>query len=128
MKLLVLALLGLVTSCVTTPEKEVSEPKPVVPAFYTLREGAKIEHMLPLPDMRKIMVQWTYSDGGKKAQEGFRGWDIDHDGRFEMLEVLDSAGKPYMWAYDFDDDGVIDVVDKNKQVAIEESEQAPGIP
>jgi hypothetical protein len=45
-----------------------------------------------------------------------------------MLEVLDSAGKPYMWAYDFDDDGVIDVVDKNKQVAIEESEQAPVIP
>lgn len=85
-----------------------------MPSSYMLNEGQKIENNKPLPDMTKLMVNWTYSDGEKKEQEGFRGWDFDHDGRFEMLEVLDTQGKPYMWAYDFDGDGVVDAVDKEK--------------
>lgn len=86
---------------------------PVVPSFYTLKEGVKVSYEAPLPNKTEIMVNWTYSDGGKKTQEGFRGWDFDHDGRFEMLEVLDPSGKPTMWAYDFNADGVIDLVQKS---------------
>ncbi len=88
------------------------KPKSLAPSFYTLKEGAKIKNIAPLPNKTEIIVNWTYSDGGKKTQEGFRGWDFDHDGRFDMLEVLDQKGKPSVWAYDFDGDGLIDTVQK----------------
>ncbi len=101
--------LGLV-GCSTIQSPEMSEVNVASPAFYTLKEGAAIEHPAPLPNLTKIFVNWTYSDGGKSSQEGFRGWDIDRDGSFDMLEALDSEGKPYMWAYDFDGNGVIDAI------------------
>ena len=129
--ILTLVLAAMFTSCVTSkPSSEMAtenasesdvistdqQGKPVVPSFYTLKEGVKIQYAAPLPNKTEIMVNWTYSDGGKKTQEGFRGWDFDHDGRFEMLEVLDTSGKPTMWAYDFNADGVIDFVQKAEQV------------
>lgn len=113
-KFLSLLVLGLLGGCATAPVVEEDAEKTVMPAFYTLKEGDKIAHKMPLPNLTKIYVNWTYSDGGKKSKEGFRGWDMDHDGRFDMLEVLDVTGKPYMWAFDFDGDGVIDAVDKKK--------------
>ena len=64
------------------------------------------------------MVNWTYSDGSKKSKEGFRGWDMDHDGRFDMLEVVDGEGQIVSWAYDFDGDGVIDAVENPKPVQV----------
>ena len=99
-----------VVGCSTTETPEMPEVKVTSPAFYTLKEGAVIEHPSPLPNLTKIFVNWTYSDGGKSSHEGFRGWDIDRDGSFDMLEALDAEGKPYMWAYDFDGNGVIDAV------------------
>jgi hypothetical protein len=124
-----LVLAAMFASCVTSkPSSEMAtenasesdvistdqQGKPVVPSFYTLKEGVKVQYAAPLPNKTEIMVNWTYSDGGKKTQEGFRGWDFDHDGRFEMLEVLDPNGKPTMWAYDFNADGVIDFVQKTE--------------
>ena len=109
-KICTLACVILVIGCATTPEPQMVESKVVSPAFYTLKEGAVIPNKAPLPSQTKIFVNWTYSDGGKSSQEGFRGWDIDRDGNFDMLEALDAEGKPYMWAYDFDGNGVIDAV------------------
>ena len=100
----------LAVGCATASEPELVESKVVSPAYYTLKEGDVIRHKAPLPNLTKIFVNWTYSDGGKTSQEGFRGWDIDRDGNFDMLEALDAEGKPYMWAYDFDGNGVIDAV------------------
>jgi hypothetical protein len=122
-----LSLCGLVTACLTRQHSSKSEAessledlsaadggkaKPAPPSFYTLKQGTKLQNAAPLPDRTEIMVNWTFSDGSQKTQEGFRGWDFDHDGRFEMLEVLDQNGKPAMWAYDFNADGVIDLVKK----------------
>ena len=99
--------------CATTDTPDDSaKAKEAAPAFYTLKEGSKMLNSAPLPNKTEIMVNWTYTDGSKKSKEGFRGWDIDHDGRFDMLEVLGPDGEPQMWAYDFDGDGVIDAVDK----------------
>ncbi len=121
-------LAGMLVSCMTSKESSQGNSeltsdkgkgsgdqasKTVVPSFYTLKEGVKVNNEAPMPNKTEIMVNWTYSDGGKKTQEGFRGWDFDHDGRFEMLEVLDPSGKPTMWAYDFNADGVIDLVQKS---------------
>lgn len=100
--------------CATTQSPDAEDIKNATPAFYTLKEGATIQHKAPLPNLTKIFVNWTYSDGGKSSQEGFRGWDIDRDGNFDMLEALDADGKPYMWAYDFDGNGVIDAVTGGK--------------
>jgi hypothetical protein len=66
---------------------------------------------MPLPERTQVLVDWTYSDGAKHSKEGFRGWDVNHDGRFDMVEVLDEAGKPVSWAYDFNGDFVIDAVE-----------------
>lgn len=102
-------------SCATTkPPRDEAKQKAVPATFYTLKEGDRIENKMPLPNRTQIMVHWTNTDGGTKAQEGFRGWDIDHDGRFDMLEVLDKSGKPNMWAFDFDGDGVIDAIETDK--------------
>lgn len=108
------------SSCSTTTDlkTEANHPpekaKAAGPAFYILKEGDKVENKLPLPNKTQIMVNWTYSDGSKKSKEGFRGWDMDHDGRFDMLEVVDGEGQVVSWAYDFDGDGVIDAVENPK--------------
>ena len=115
MKLLsALAMLALFGCATTKAPGDSGNAKVVAPAFYTLKEGAKAVNKTPLPNKTEIMVNWTYTDGSKKTKEGFVGWDLDHDGRFDMLEVLGPDGEPQMWAYDFDGDGVIDAVDKSK--------------
>jgi hypothetical protein len=108
-----LVTMGIASSCATTTKSdtEVSEKKPAGPAFYVLREGDKISYPMPLPERTQVLVDWTYSDGAKHSKEGFRGWDVNHDGRFDMVEVLDEAGKPVSWAYDFNGDFVIDAVE-----------------
>lgn len=115
MKILSALVAGTLVGCATTNTPDDSgKPKVVAPAFYTLKEGSKMVNKAPLPNKTEIMVNWTYTDGSKKSKEGFRGWDLDHDGRFDMLEVLGPDGEHQMWAYDFDGDGVIDAVDKSK--------------
>ena len=51
----------------------------------------------------------AYKNGDRKTQTGFRGWDMDGDGRFELLEVLDPDGTVQARVYDFDGDGRIDL-------------------
>jgi hypothetical protein len=57
-----------------------------------------------------IGVNWTYSNG-EKTKGSYRGWDFDRDGQFDMLEVLSQDGDQVSWAYDFDGDALIDVVE-----------------
>lgn len=98
-------------SCSTLKSAAAPSQQKPGPAFYVLREGQRIDQKPPLPDRLDIGVDWTYSDGDKKTQESYRGWDFDHDGQFDMLEVVDHEGAPLSWAYDFDGDALIDVVE-----------------
>lgn len=111
--------LTFLSGCVTPPksEPESSEKRAAGPAFYVLREGERLDYSMPLPNRTQILVDWTYSDGAKYSKEGFRGWDVNHDGRFDMVEVLDEAGKPVAWAYDFNGDSVIDAVEHASKVS-----------
>lgn len=97
-------------SCATTPEPEVKGPPE--PVFYTLRTAKPIKHESPLPNKISIYVDWKMSDGSTVSKEGFRGWDIDHDGKFDVLEVLSEDGVTTSWVYDFNGDGKVDAVEK----------------
>jgi len=105
-----LAAIAVLSSCSTLKATLTSSKPKAGPAFYVLREGQRIEQRPPLPDRMDIGVNWTYSNGDK-TKESFRGWDFDRDGQFDMLEVVDQAGAPVSWSYDFDGDALIDVVE-----------------
>ena len=81
--------------------------EPAKPAYYTLRGEKTQKHPAPLPDQTDIFVDWKYTDGSTHSGLGFRAWDIDHDGRFDALEVLDENGQTASWAFDFEGDGRI---------------------
>ncbi len=73
---------------------------------------SKKSHWSPtvLPQKTQILVHWTLEDGYGQSFPGFYGWDLDGDGRFEMLEVLDPKGKVKNQVFDFDGDGKVDHV------------------
>lgn len=106
-------ILAIVSSCATSQKTDVADDEKMAPgpAFYVLREGEKIDNPSPLPHQTKILVDWTYSDGAKRSKVQFKGWDVNRDGRFDMVEVLDHAGKAVGWAYDFNGDSVVDAVE-----------------
>lgn len=80
----------------------------VAPTHYTLQVGERVPHPAPLPDETKILVKQHGQDGAVLARAGFRGWDFNKDGRFEMVDVLNEDGSLQVRAFDFDGDGVID--------------------
>lgn len=107
---------GLVLGGCATSEGDVAidETKGPGAAFHVLKAGTPTEYQRPLPTKMPVLVNWKFSDGSTRVIEAFRGWDINHDGRFDMLEVLDGSGKTESWTYDFDGDAVIDVVEHAK--------------
>lgn len=103
-------IIAVLTSTCATPPPEVKKTAPVEPVAYDLRAAEFIRHPQPLPNKSSIMVDWKLSNDEVVSSEGFRAWDMNHDGRFEMLEILSSSGHTTAWAYDFDGDGVVDLV------------------
>lgn len=93
--------------CVTG---EPEGPEGAVRTHYTLKEGQKTKYPKPLPDRTDIEVQWHYSNGATTNSDGFRGWDLDGDDRYEMVEVLNEDGTTQSYVYDFDGDGSVDLV------------------
>lgn len=75
---------------------------------YVLRRGETKHHPAPLPSETTIMVEKFKAEGGSTVSEGFRGWDFDGDGKFEMVDVLAANGHIQSRIYDFDGDGHID--------------------
>ena len=94
--------------CATSEEKPNEVIEPARPAYYTLRSENVQNNPYPLPIETAVLVDWKFTDGSIHSGNGFRAWDIDHDGRFDALEVLDPEGKTVRWAFDFDNDGRID--------------------
>lgn len=93
------------SGCATTEE---AAPKAPEKTHYTLSTGQTTVHPGLLPRETPVFVEWHYSNGDKKSQQGFTGWDFDGDGRFEMVEVLNDEASVQATIFDFDGDGQID--------------------
>jgi hypothetical protein len=105
LSLCALAVTGLVGCATTAPEDLDPKGKKT---HYTLRTGEPLPHAEPKSTETPILVDWYYENGAVLTSEGFRGWDFDHDGRFDMLQVLSEDGQIQGLAFDFDGDGRID--------------------
>lgn len=97
-----------VCACSTTDGDDKARPK--TNTYYTLQPGDKKVNPAPLPAETPIAVDWHHSDGSSRTIKGFRGFDFDGDGRFEMVEVLKSDGSIQSYVYDFDSDGRVDQI------------------
>jgi hypothetical protein len=103
----VAALAGLVclAACATLDGTDPDHPRRT---HYVLKQGATMPFPRPLPDETDILVDWHYDNGSVQTVTGFRGWDFDGDGRYEMVEVLTETGATQAAVFDFDGDGRID--------------------
>jgi hypothetical protein len=77
---------------------------------YTLNTGEAIAFRKPLPRYQPIYIDWSISDGSIQRYKKFNAWDVDHDGSFEMIEMLDENMKSVSIAFDFNGDGQVDLV------------------
>jgi hypothetical protein len=109
----VLGLILVCSGCATV--KAPDEKEPVTPT-YTLSSSKPVRHQKPLPIESTILVHWKLGEI-EKTVKGFRAWDFNHDGKFDMLETLSEEGQITGRAFDFDGDGRIDI----KQAANKES-------
>jgi hypothetical protein len=99
------------TGCFSAEEpKEVGET--IVATHYTLRIGEVVKNQKPLPDYTPVLVDWHYSNDAVKPKVGFKGWDFNQDGRFDMLQVMREDGTVDYAVFDFDSDGEIDMNSK----------------
>jgi hypothetical protein len=96
----------LLAACSTTSKDD--DQDGLTRTHYLLEVGEKIPHPAPLPTETKIVVQWHLKNGETRRVEGFKGWDFNRDGRFEMVDVLNEDGTLQSRAFDFDGDGTID--------------------
>lgn len=82
------------------------------PTHYTLRLGEAAVHNEPLPSYTPIMIDWHYSSGRVQSVLGFKAWDFNGDGRFDMVQSA-SSDSPGQAVFDFDFDGTIDFRKEN---------------
>jgi hypothetical protein len=83
---------------------EKAAPKPL---YYTLRAGTAVTNTSPLPSYTPIFVDWHFDRGPVETRLGFKAWDFNSDGRFDMVESLSDSGVSEA-SFDFDFDGRID--------------------
>ncbi len=104
----ILGVLLALGGCVTGADEP--DPSGSEPTHYTLAIGAKVPAPAPLPQQTKILVEWHFKNGATRKLEGFRGWNLNHDERFEMVEVLAEDGSVLAQVFDYDSDGRIDEI------------------
>ncbi|MCB9228860.1 MAG: hypothetical protein H6618_04545 [Deltaproteobacteria bacterium] len=81
------------------------EPAPV---REVLRIGQTVEYSFPLPAMTPVWVDRLQGNRRLSSRLAFRAWDMNDDGRFDMLEAIDPGGRVLFRAYDLDFDGEVD--------------------
>lgn len=96
-------------SC-TTVTSMIDDSKGPERMYYVLRPGDTVPAPRPLPNRTDILVEWHYDDNSETSNLGFRGWDFDRDGQFDMVEVFGADGAVQTRIFDFNGDGIIDDV------------------
>jgi hypothetical protein len=103
-------------SC-TTITGAIQGPKEPERLYYVLRPGNPVPTPSPLPTHTDIHVEWHFDDQSTSTALGYRGWDFDRNGRFDMVEVFDSQGQVQTRIFDFDGDGVIDETKSGQEMS-----------
>lgn len=107
-------LVGLVgIGCSSSPKSNLSDPKVTVTETSVL-VGKPNLYRDPLPVRVPLAIREDLSDGSSSTDDRFRGWDVNRDGRVDVVEKFDERGNLQSAAYDFDYDGKVDMV-KNRR-------------
>jgi len=85
------------------------EPQLPQVTHFTMRQGTMIKYPAPYPVLTPVFVQFHYDNGNVVEKLAFRGWDFNHDRRFDMLEVMAVDEKVHKIMYDFNLDGSVDM-------------------
>lgn len=93
----------LAVACASTEKDE-----PVGPDRYVLENGPIIVAGSPFPNQHPIYAKLYAGEKLLERRLAYRGWDLDHDGKIDMLEYLDAEGRVLRKTYDFNRDGIID--------------------
>lgn len=81
---------------------------PQEPVRLVTKKGTPTQVSADLPIYIPIWVEEHQGEKLLSSRLGFKGWDMDHNGTIDMLEVLDSKGQVSKTLYDFDFDGKVD--------------------
>ena len=91
-------------------EDEVPEPEVPAEGIQTrLRQGQASQAADGLPIFTPFWVDKAIDGRVISSRLAFRGWDFDHNGSFDMVEVMDKAGHVVRVLYDFDFNGIVDL-------------------
>ncbi len=91
-------------ACASTEKTE-----PPQPDHYVLESGPVIPGNSPFPNQHPIYAKIYAGSELLERRLVYRGWDMDYDGKIDMLEYLDPQGRVIRKTYDFDRDGVTEV-------------------
>lgn len=84
-----------------------------------LQVGKSQTSFSTLPIYTPIYVEEKHENLVKASRLGFKGFDFDHNGTFEMVEVMNKAGVVVGVLYDFDFDGQVDRIDDGSSIRAE---------
>lgn len=101
--LAVLTVFGCATK--TTPI-DVAEP------YFSIQELKSVPTQAPLPNKYEIFITWHYPNNTNITQLGFEAWDVDRDGRFDMVYSLGGDRQKIAVTYDFNGDSVPDLTER----------------
>ena len=96
-----------VTGCLHSSESKVVGVTPSI--SYEVTVGKTIHSSPPHPSRTPILLKRYLNGRLEEVRVAFFGWDLNDDGTFDMLQVLDKSGNVSETYYDFDFDGVADL-------------------
>lgn len=111
MQILYISLSVWLSGCASSPEVKMKEiSKEAKRTHYTLKIKETVKHSKPLPYYTPIYVEWHYDNGASKSHLAFKAWDMDHDGRYDMIERASKKSDIDAFVFDFDFDGKVDLI------------------
>ena len=79
--------------------------------YEIIKVADPIGFSMPLPDLTRVYRESYQGDKLVNQSLAYRVWDFNKDGRYDLVEVLNSKGEIELRAYDLDFDGIVDEVE-----------------
>ena len=125
-QLTVISLFFLQAACGMFGDREPDEiPEQELPVRREYRKGHTVKNSFPLPSMTPVWLDEIRGTKRISSRLAYRGWDMNDDGRFDMLESLSPQGTVIFRAYDLDFDGLVDEVEQLREEAPSKNQGKP---